>query len=222
MTTVLSILAAASFAAPAPAQTNPAAADAAIREFLTTHDIPSAHVMLLHGDQVILQRGYGLAYAGKRATDASSVFPIGSISKQFTAATILALADEGRLRLDAPVRDFLPEWFADDADLRITHLLSQTSLFGSRLPVRIDAPSARLDGNFEDGLFRYAVKPDGEALQVEIDLIGKFRFVPTGSGEYIAEELPATFGMRLPTDGSLDRFEFDWGEVRSYARRVSD
>ncbi len=64
--------------------------------------------------------------------------------------------------------------------------------------------------------------PDVDALQVEIDLIGKFRFVPSGSGEYIAEDMPATFRMRLPADGSLDRFEFDWGEFRSYARRTTD
>jgi hypothetical protein len=57
---------------------------------------------------------------------------------------------------------------------------------------------------------------------VKIDLIDTFRFVPAGPREYIAEQLPATFRIRLPMDGARDRFEFDWGEVRSYARRVQE
>jgi hypothetical protein len=54
---------------------------------------------------------------------------------------------------------------------------------------------------------------------VEIDLIGTFLFIPAGPREYIAEQLPATFRIRLPADGSLDRFEFDWSDIRSYAYR---
>jgi len=59
--------------------------------------------------------------------DATSFFPIGSISKQFTAATIMALADTGKVRLDAPVGEYLPEWFANETGLRVSHLLAQTS-----------------------------------------------------------------------------------------------
>ena len=56
-----------------------------------------------------------------------SVFPIGSISKQFTAAVILALADQGKVQLDAPVGRYLPEWFADEPGLRVEHLLVGTT-----------------------------------------------------------------------------------------------
>lgn len=38
----------------------------------------------------------------------------------------------------------------------------------------------------------------------------------------IARDYPATFLIQLPDDGSHDSFEFNWGEVRSYARRVQD
>ncbi len=40
---------------------------------------------------------------------------------------ILALADRGKVQLDAPVGRYLPEWFADEPALRVTHLLTQTS-----------------------------------------------------------------------------------------------
>jgi hypothetical protein len=41
-----------------------------------------------------------------------------------------------------------------------------------------------------------------------------------GQRKFIATKQPATFRIRLPVDGSRDRFEFDRGEVRSCARRV--
>jgi CubicO group peptidase (beta-lactamase class C family) len=96
------------------------------------------------------------------------------------------------------------------------------ALIGAAPPARAAAPGAPLSGRFEDGLFRFEVTPEGEALQVKIDLIDRIRFVPAGPREYIAEKLPATFRIRLPADASHDRFEFDWGEVRSYARPVKE
>lgn len=413
------------------AEPDPAVADAAVRAFVTREAVPAAHVTLLRGDRVLLQRGYGSVGEGGTAPDAESIFPLGSISKQFTAATILALADAGRLRLDDPVGKHLPEWFADEPELRISHLLRQTSgladflwldgyrplgddataplaafvalgaaaprrfapgtrwsysntnykalaliaervtgqpfdaviaerllrplglagivpchdlvpdrlvpgvsaagkpapldasraayagdgglcgtaadlarwirvglaprdglgarlaelavladgtrvpygfglstreflgqamvwhggnvdghsthiaylpgqdlglviltnrgyvwltemmppLLGLPAPARGGPAGGRPAGRFEDGLFRYVIAPDGENLRVEIDLIGTFLFVPAGPREYVAEQLPATFRIRLPPDGSLDRFEFDWSDVRSYAYR---
>lgn len=414
-----------------------APADAAVRAFLTREGIPAAHVTLLRGNEVILQRGYDSSGAGDPAPDAASIFPLGSISKQFTAAVILALADDGKLQLDAPVGRYLPEWFADEPEMRITHLLTQTSgladflwlegyrtladeattpiaayvalaaaaprryapgtrwsysntnykalaliaervtgrpfdtllpelvlrpagiegivpchdlrpdqflpglssegkpapldtsraayvgdgglcgnadalarwirhgfaaregkvprlarlahptrladgtmvpygygisvrdflghsmtwhggnvdghstmiaylpeedlsivilvnrgfvwltelmpaLVGDVPPARAAASSPPLSGRFEDGLFNYVITPDGETLRVEIDLIGPLDFIPAGRGEYVAEQYPATFRIRVPTDGTRDRFEIDWGEVRSYARRTAE
>jgi hypothetical protein len=89
-------------------------------------------------------------------------------------------------------------------------------------PARAIAAGAPPSGRFEDGLFRYAITPDGDRCRVEIDLIGPLDFVPAGPREYVAEKYPASFRLRLPADGSRDRFELDWGEVRSYARRVAD
>jgi CubicO group peptidase (beta-lactamase class C family) len=95
-------------------------------------------------------------------------------------------------------------------------------LIGATPPARSAATSTPLSGRFEDGLFGYSVTPEGEAMQVKIDLIDTFRFIPAGPREYIAEELPASFRIRLPADGSRDHFELDWGEFRSYARRVKE
>lgn len=431
---------AAATAMAAPAAPDGARADAAVRAFMAQERIPAAHVTVLRGKTVILSQGYGstaqVAREGSAPT-ATSIFPLGSISKQFTAAVILALADQGKVQLDAPVGRYLPEWFADEPELRVTHLLSQTSglpdflwledyrklaveattpiaayvalaaaeprryapgtrwsysntnykalaliaervtgqpfdsllpdlvlrpagidgivpchdlrpdqfvpgissegkpapldasraayagdgglcgsadamakwlrhgfatreeegprferqaqptrladgltvpygygvsvrdflghsmtwhggnvdghstmiahlpeedlsivilvnrgfvwltevmpaLIGDVPPARGAASGAPLSGRFEDGLFNYMITPDGENMRVEIDLIGPLDFVPAGRGEYIAGQLPATFRIRPPADGSRDRFEIDWGEFRSYARRVQE
>lgn len=424
----------------ASARTDLGAADAAIRAFAVAQGIPALHVTLLRGDAVILQRGYGAVTAGGSPPDADALFPLGSISKQFTAALILALADAGKVDLNAPVSRYLPEWFTRDTDLRVHHLLAQTSgladflwlkgyrplgddaatppsafvalgtsaprrfapgtrwaysntnykalamiaervsgrsfddalaervlrpagidgviachrlrpaqfvpgVSGEGKPRPLDASAAAyvgdgglcgsasalatwarrtlapggakmhrltqptvladgtrvpyadgvstrpflgrpmrwhagsvdshstmlaylpdedltlivlankglvwltelmpaligatppapdpvdraagaaantasLAGEFEDGLFRIQLTPAGATLRVKIDLIGSFDFAPVGHREFVATELPATFRIRLPADDTRDRFEFDWGEVRSYARRV--
>ena len=422
---------------PGSAAPDPEVADAAVRAFMARASIPAAHITVLRGDEVILQRGYGSIGADGLPPDAASIFPLGSISKQFTAATVIALVDAGKLQFDAPVGKYLPEWFADEPDLRILHLLSQTSgladflwlegyrrladdpatpiaayvalaagaprrhapgtrwsysntnykalalivervtgrsfdsvlaelvlrpagidaimpchdlrpaqyvpgvsqegepapldasraayagdgglcgnaaslvrwirrgfvapgsetprlarltqasrladgtvvpygfgvsirdflghamhwhggnvdghstmiaylpdqdlsvviltskgflwptelmpaLIGAAPPIRTATAGEPLSGRFEDGLFRYDISPEGESMRLTIDLIGPLTFVPSGPGEYIAVEYPATFRIRLPADGSRDRFEIDWGEVRSYARRATE
>jgi len=63
-------------------------------------------------------------------------------------------------------------------------------------------------------LFRYEIAPDGAALRVTIDLIGPLRLVPAGRGNS-SRGATRHFRLRLPPDGAADRFEFDWGEVRS-------
>jgi D-alanyl-D-alanine carboxypeptidase len=417
------------------ASPDPAVADAAMREFLAREEIPAAYVAILKGDDVVLQRGYGTAGTGGQAPDARAIFPLGSISKQFTAALIVALSDQGKLSLSAPVGRYLPEWFANEPDLRVEHLLWQTSgladflwlegyrkladdaatplgayvALGAAAPRRFapgtqwaysntnykalaliaertggrpfdalltehvlrptgvegivpchdlkpqqyvpgvsrDGKPAPLDasrsayagdgglcgsaaalatwidrafvthgdgparwsrllrpamlasgatvpygygvsmrpflernlvwhggnvdshssmiallpeqdlrivillargfiwptdvlpalvsstpeqrvasagkqpaGHYRDGLFNYQITPDGSALQVEVDLLGPLRLVPVGPGEYVSEKQPATFLLRLTGNDDCDCFEFDWGEVRSYARRV--
>lgn len=419
------------------AEPDAARADAAVRAYVEREGIPAAHVTVLRGDTVVLQHGHGAARPGGPPPDAQSVFPLGSISKQFTAALVLALADRGKIALDAPVRRYLPEWFADEPGLQVEHLLRQTSgladflwlpgyrklgddpatpisayvalgaaeprrfapgarwsysntnyaalaliaertggapygtllethvlrplgltgivpchdlrpdqyvpgisqegnpkpldasreaytgsgglcgnaaalsawlerayvarggkpaamarltqptqlsdgklvpygfgvstrpfldrgivwhggnvdshssmiawlpeqdlrvviltargflwptdlmpaLIGAETPAPVASAGATLAGRFEDGLFQYEIAPDGVALRVTVDLIGPMRLVPAGPREFIAEDRPATFRLRMPPDGSSDRFEFDWGEVRSYARRAQD
>lgn len=70
----------------------------------------------------------GLADVGsERPVTRSTSFAIASVSKTFTAALILALAAEGRIDLDAPVRRYLPGLKKVSVKVKVRHLLDHTS-----------------------------------------------------------------------------------------------
>ncbi|MEN1958109.1 serine hydrolase domain-containing protein [Luteimonas sp. MJ145] len=93
-----------------------------------TGDVPGAALLVLRDGEPVVRRGVGLGdvAAGTPVTPATS-FRLASVSKQFTAAAVLLLAEDGRLRLDDPVRRWLPALPASADDVTLHHLLSHTS-----------------------------------------------------------------------------------------------
>lgn len=76
----------------------------------------------------ILYRAYGSADLEHiTPIGPGTVFEAGSVSKQFTAAAILLLAEDGKLKLDDDVRKYVPELPDYEAPIRIRHLLNHTS-----------------------------------------------------------------------------------------------
>ncbi|MFZ2492066.1 MAG: serine hydrolase domain-containing protein [Thermoanaerobaculia bacterium] len=92
-----------------------------------TGDVPGASVLVVK-DGVATKRAYGLANVEDRirATPATN-YRLASVTKQFTAASVLLLAEEGRLNLDDPVRKWLPTLPAAADAVTIRHLLTHTS-----------------------------------------------------------------------------------------------
>jgi len=85
-------------------------------------------VLVARGDQVLLDKGYGqadLAWGLPNAPDVK--FRIGSITKQFTAALVLMLRDEGKLSLADPVGRYLPDAPKAWDKVTLADLLGQTS-----------------------------------------------------------------------------------------------
>lgn len=116
---------------PAPQDTTltAASADRFVKEYVEAANLPGAIVAITKGDQVVHVAGYGHDADGRPYT-ADSPMPLASLSKSFTAVGVMRLVEQGRLRLDTPVRDYLPEFtMADPRFTRITvrHLLEQTS-----------------------------------------------------------------------------------------------
>jgi CubicO group peptidase (beta-lactamase class C family) len=102
--------------------------DRFVKAELSRQRIPGMAVAVLRGDSLLLARGYGLANVEQRipATD-STVFPIGSVTKQFTAAAIVLLSQQAHLRLDDPITRYLPEGKGVWSGVIIRHLLTHTS-----------------------------------------------------------------------------------------------
>lgn len=90
--------------------------------------VPGASVLVVHKGAVAVRRAYGLAdlEAGVPSTPSTN-YRLASVTKQFTAAAILLLAEDGRLRLDDHVRAWLPTLPHAAEGVTIRHLLTHRS-----------------------------------------------------------------------------------------------
>ncbi len=103
-------------------------AEKAIHEEMTAQHIPGMAVAIIDKGKVVLARGYGLANVEHDVpVTPETVFQSGSVGKQFTAAAILSLVEDGRLSLDDSIAKYLPEAPASWSPIRIHHLLTHTS-----------------------------------------------------------------------------------------------
>ncbi|HSJ05187.1 MAG TPA: serine hydrolase domain-containing protein [Longimicrobiales bacterium] len=89
---------------------------------------PGCALAVVRDGKIEYQRGYGYAnldYGIRNSPD--MVYYVGSVSKQFTAAAVALLAQEGRISLDADVRDYFPELPDYGRTMTIRHLVHHTS-----------------------------------------------------------------------------------------------
>jgi len=99
-------------------------------------NVPGLVYGVVRDGRVIHSRGLGTLRLGEDATPATdSVFRIASMTKSFTAATVVLLRDEGRLRLDDEIAGYVPELASlrlptgDAPPITIRHLLTMTAGF---------------------------------------------------------------------------------------------
>ena len=91
-------------------------------------DGPGAALLVVRDGRPVLRKGYGLADLEAHApVTPDTRFRLASVSKQFTAAAILLLAQDGALALDDPVRKWLPSLPAATGGVTLHHLLTHTS-----------------------------------------------------------------------------------------------
>jgi CubicO group peptidase (beta-lactamase class C family) len=86
-------------------------------------------VLVADNGKVIYEKGFGLAnMEWNIPNEPDTKFRLGSITKQFTATLILQLVEQGKVKLDGKVSDYLPDYRKDTgARMTIHHLLSHTS-----------------------------------------------------------------------------------------------
>lgn len=89
---------------------------------------PGCALAVIQNGRIIFKKGYGLANLDHDVKiTPETVFRIGSISKQFTAACIQILHKEGKLSLDDNIRKYVPEMSEYDWPITIRHLIHHTS-----------------------------------------------------------------------------------------------
>lgn len=104
----------------------------------------SGAVLVASGDTVLLSKGYGIADPTRGIpVTPRTMFDIGSLAKQFTAAAILKLVDEGRLGLDDSLGRFFDSVPPDKATITLHHLLAHTSGLPRESGVDFEDVSAR-------------------------------------------------------------------------------
>jgi D-alanyl-D-alanine carboxypeptidase len=91
--------------------------------------LPAVSLAIMQGHSVVLARGYGLAdREASTPASAETIYPVGSISKQFTAAAVMKLVESGRIDLDTPVTSYVPEYRpTSGTSPTIRQLLQQTA-----------------------------------------------------------------------------------------------
>jgi D-alanyl-D-alanine carboxypeptidase len=99
-----------------------------VREQMRRRHIPGLALAVVRDGRVVKERGYGLANVELRvpATPAT-VFEIGSVTKQMTAAAVMLLVEEGRVALDDPLSKYLPDTPEGWGHVTVRHLLTHTS-----------------------------------------------------------------------------------------------
>lgn len=180
-------------------------------------------VLVARGDEILFRQAYGTADVATGAPlRVGSRFRLASISKQFTAAAILKLQDEGKLTIGDPVCQWIQPCPAAWAPLKIHHLISHTS----GIPDLMARPGwgnrrttpATLEELTEDSrLFRLSFEPGTRVRYNNAGFNLAAAIVEKASGQRFADYLRTTFFEPLGmTDTGFDD-DTDLGIVTGHA-----
>jgi CubicO group peptidase (beta-lactamase class C family) len=85
--------------------------DALVNEYISKNWLKGAVALVIKDNKIVLHKGYGYADAeNRKPMQKDAIFRIMSQSKAITSAGILILYERGKLRLDQPISDFIPEF----------------------------------------------------------------------------------------------------------------
>ncbi|MEO5511414.1 MAG: serine hydrolase domain-containing protein [Longimicrobiales bacterium] len=164
---------------PTPAQIT-TYADSVVKASMAKSGTPGISVAVVRGSDTLLLKGYGQADVENRVpVTTESVFLIGSLTKQFTSAAVMKLVEQGRIRLDATIGDYLSDYAGPGRRVTIHQLLNHTSGIPSytSLGDKFWPVNSRLDLTHAQMLALFA----GDSLQFEPGS----KFAYNNSGYYL-------------------------------------
>ena len=128
-------------------------------------------VLVVRGDEILLNKGYGKAKLEKNIpNDPDTKFRIGSLTKQFTAALVLLLQQDGKLRIEDPVRKYLPDAPKSWDKITLIELLGHNS----------GIPKIQSDPRFRS----WAMSPHTHAEELALFKDRPLNFEPGNKNEY--------------------------------------
>jgi CubicO group peptidase (beta-lactamase class C family) len=188
--------------------------DAIVRQAVTSTGVPSASIAIVQAGAITYLQAYGDARLEPRTPALPSMrYSIGSISKQFTAAAVLMLAEQGKLSLDDPVSRFVPNLTRGN-EVTIRELLSHTSGYQDYWPQDYVPPFMLQAITADKILEQWARKPldfepatDWQYSNTNFVIAGLI--VEKASGEpllqFLSEHIFAPLGMKSVIDIDQNR-----------------
>src|SRR5258705_11076833 len=118
-----------------PARVDSAVVDSIIRHHVAEKRITGVSVGIMQHGAIVFARGYGTAdLATRRPVTASTMFAVGSVTKQFTCSALLMLQEEGKLSLSDPVSKYFPQ-LTRAADITLLDLGGHVSGYRDYYPL---------------------------------------------------------------------------------------
>jgi CubicO group peptidase (beta-lactamase class C family) len=128
-------------------------------------------VLVARGNKILLNKGYGKASLERNIpNDPDTKFRIGSLTKQFTAALVLLLQQDGNLRIEDPVRKYLPDAPESWDKITLIELLGHNS----------GIPEIQSDPRFRS----WAMSPHTHAEELALFKDRPLNFEPGSKNEY--------------------------------------
>ena len=98
------------------------------QDALSEYPAPGISIGVQRGGEVVFAGGFGFAdLENEVPATADTVYRIGSVTKQFTAAAAMLLVEEGKLDLSAGLREYLPDYDTQGFEIPVERLLNHTS-----------------------------------------------------------------------------------------------
>jgi len=133
--------------------------DEKISSSLAQAGAPSVSVAVVRDGRLVYAKAFGSAdLAAHRAADVNTRYAVGSISKQFTAAALLLLQEQGKLSLDDRVAKYFPDLTRAN-EITVRELLSHTSGYEDYAPQDYIIPEWTQPTTPQAILDRWAKKP---------------------------------------------------------------
>ncbi len=187
--------------------------DGVVRAYMIRDGIAGITVAVVDRNSDLLLRGYGnAAFDPPRDVDpASTLFRIGSISKTFTYLATLQLIEQGKLQLDTPINNYLPDKLKllDDGHMpvKLWHLLSHTAGFEDSALGHLFKKSNNELPSLDDYLVRYRPQrvrePETHAVYSNYSVALLGAIVAHVSGEpfeaYVEQHILVPLGMQHTT-----------------------